>query len=102
MGASDWRARLSAAIEADARSYRDLSLKAGLGENYVVQMKRSGKTPTIDKFLALCSTLGVSPVYILTGAYLDRDAEELLGLWAKAQPAQRDALLKLLGFQPGP
>ncbi|NSY17227.1 hypothetical protein [Neorhizobium sp. AL 9.2.2] len=68
-----WYERLVDLIEADPRDYKVISQAAKLGQNYVQQMVKDGKQPTIDRFLAIMSALGSHHImYVLTG---ERKAE---------------------------
>jgi phage repressor protein C with HTH and peptisase S24 domain len=52
----DWFTRLKEEIAADGRSYKVISLAAGLGQNYVQQMvakDQPPKIPTLEKLLAV-------------------------------------------------
>lgn len=66
---SGWFERLVEVIEADDREYKAISQAAGLGQNYVQQLVKDGKDPTIGKFLAIMDVLGERHIeYIMTGA----------------------------------
>lgn len=55
-----WRKRLEAAIEASEMSKREISIAAGLGENYVQQMLRDGKEPSVSCLIAIAAALDLS------------------------------------------
>jgi transcriptional regulator with XRE-family HTH domain len=55
-----WRTRLEAAIEASDMSKREISIAAGLGENYVQQMLRDGKEPSVSSLIAIATALDIS------------------------------------------
>lgn len=79
---NEWFARLIEAIEADGRSMNDLSLSAGLGRNFISQMKSAGKVPSLENFGALLSALGdEATYYVLIGVRASReDLEAMLAL----------------------
>jgi hypothetical protein len=63
-----WYDRLVEIIEADPREYKAISQAAGLGQNYVQQMIKDGKDPTLGKFLSIMHVLGDHHAsYIITG-----------------------------------
>lgn len=90
-----WLDRLREAIEADGRSPRSISLAARLGPNYVREMLDGGKVPGIDKLLSICRELKVSATFILTGAHVSADGEEMLSLLRQLRPQQQQTLLDL-------
>lgn len=90
-----WLTRIREAIEADGRSPRAISLAAKAGPNYLGEVLEKGKVPSISKLLAICAQLNVSAAFILTGADVSADGEEMLTLLAKLSPAQRQTLLDL-------
>ena len=100
MSEASWRDRLLALIEADERSDRALSTAAGLGPNYIQQMRDRGTSPNITQTEKLCAALGVSVIYVLTGLQMDREGEEFLSLAATRSPEERRHLLELLRLMP--
>lgn len=92
---SAWRDRLAAAIEERGETMRSASLKASLGANYVHGILKDGKDPTVEKLLALCDALGVSPAYILLGEKMPPEVEALL-LLMQSSKERREAILALL------
>ena len=89
--------RLKEAVAADPRSLRQLSLDAGLGENYVQQMLRDGKDPTVDKLEALLETLGKGDMfYVLTGLRVRPQDLSFLQLVLSAPESLRGAILQIL------
>jgi hypothetical protein len=73
-----------------------IALEAGLSPTFVSELRRTDSTSVMDSFLALCETLAVSPVYVLTGAPHDSLLDALVWLWGKADKEWREALLTLL------
>ncbi len=91
-----WRDRLAAAITKDGRSMRAISLAAGQNESYVWEMFNKGKEPTITPLVTICSILGVSTHYILTGVEQSALNERFLKAFAEVPEAEQLALLALL------
>ncbi|WP_153003601.1 hypothetical protein [Aureimonas ureilytica] len=102
MSETTWRDRLLSLIDADERSDRALSTAAGLGPNYIQQMRDRGTSPNITQTEKLCAVLGVSLIYVLTGMQMDREGEEFLALAATRSPEERRHLLELLRLMPPP
>jgi hypothetical protein len=95
-----WRKRMVDAIKADGRSYREISLKAKLGPNYVTQLLApNSRGPTVSAFVKLLGVIKASPVYILTGAEMTADAEELLQLAALMDETTRARFVEFLRAQ---
>src|SRR5690348_11770744 len=92
----EWWIRLNTAINDSGRSLRDIALSAGLGPNYIGQMRKHGKMPGADAVLKLCRALNVSAIYIFTGAKMSPEAEELLDLFSRLSRDQQDRFLDLL------
>lgn len=55
-----WRTRLAAAIEQSGKSKREVSLAAGLGANYIQQIFKDGKEPSVSNLLAIAGALNKS------------------------------------------
>ena len=47
-------------------SQEELAFQAGINRNYVGQIEREEKSPTIDIIEKLCGSLGVSPAALLS------------------------------------
>jgi transcriptional regulator with XRE-family HTH domain len=92
--ATGWRDRLEKAVKDSGRSYRDISLAAGLGESYVSELFRKDIDPTLGKLQAICDELGVSFTFITQGVRITPEMEELLGVWATLSAGARDALVR--------
>lgn len=90
-----WLTRLEAAIKADGRAPRAISLAAKLGPNYLSEMLTKGKVPGIDKLLKLCSELNVSAAYIVTGLEVTAKEEEYLTLLGGLSDENISTLLAL-------
>jgi DNA-binding phage protein len=93
---SDWFQRLENAIRASGKPLRAVSLEAGLAETYVFQMLRHKKQPSVDKFLAICAAVNVSPIEILTGVRRDREIDQIEAMFAQMPEKQRQAFLAML------
>jgi transcriptional regulator with XRE-family HTH domain len=74
---------------------RSASLRAGLGHNYIHGILKEDKDATVDRLLAICKALNVSPAFILLGQTAPPEVEELL-LLMQANPERREAILALL------
>ena len=68
--ADGWYERFVEVIKADGRDLKAISLAAKCGENYVQQMIRENKRPSVDKFMAILDVIGsASAVYVLLGVH---------------------------------
>lgn len=89
--------RLRTLVEADPRSYRKISLDAGLGPNYVQQALSGSKDLTIDNLQALLATLGQSNIiYVLTGISAEPQDLEFLQLILSAPPSVRGSIAQII------
>lgn len=89
-----WFDRLTDAIKADGRSIRAISLEAKCGPNYIQQMLKDGKKPTVDKLMAILRVLGDAKTFeILTGQKITKEDMEFIRLSAGLdEDAKRAAL----------
>ena len=93
----NWFTRLATAIEADTRSKRDISLAAKLGPNYVQQMLKNGKQPTVENLMSLLEVLGYAKMFfVLTGVEFDDEDEEFIRVAMSFPPGLRRKLKGLL------
>lgn len=92
---ADWRERLERTILERGETMRSASLKAGLGHNYIHGVLKEEKDATVDRLLAICKALNVSPAFILLGQDAAPEAEALL-LLMQSSPERREAILALL------
>lgn len=90
-----WRERLQEAVDKHDMSKRAISLAAKAGAGYVHSILSEGKDPTVEKLMAVCDVIGVSPTYILYGVDVSAEDAELLAAM-RADPSTRDAVLSLL------
>lgn len=93
-----WRKRLIKIIDDavdNGRSMRDISLRAGLGPNYVRHIVSGENAPTIEKLAALAAELNVSLLYILKGFDVSQETEDLISIF-EGMPAKRRAILLAL------
>jgi hypothetical protein len=96
---ANWFQRLEGEIKraCDAgASLRGLSLAIGQNENYLTQMLKRGNAPTVDKFLALCEVLEVSPTYILYGVQQSPRVQRFVEIASSYPPEQQDDLVRFL------
>jgi hypothetical protein len=92
-----WRERLLAAVDADGRSDRQISLAAGLGPSFVNELRNQAKDPQVHNVSHLADELHVSLTTLLTGLNITSEEEEILRLLRSTSHAQREALIVLLG-----
>jgi transcriptional regulator with XRE-family HTH domain len=91
----DWRTRLIQAVDADGRSDRAISEAAGLGVNFVNELRRGEKEPGVNKVLKLAGTLRLSLGFVFNGAEISARDEADLKLFLSLSPASRQAILDL-------
>ena len=92
-----WLTRLKALIEADGRSLRQVSIDAGLGPNFVQQMLKDGKDPTIEKLQAVLLALGQDKLlFVMTGVDLSPSDIEFLRLLKAAPENVRGSIRQIL------
>ena len=96
-----WRQRLFDAIDDDPRSERAISIAAGLGVNYVGQMRKRGKMPGVDAVMKICNALNVNAIFLFTGMCISAEDEQFLKDLKKLPPVQRKVFLDLLHIQVG-
>jgi len=90
------RNRLEAAIANDGRSLREISKAAGLGENYLNQLLKDGKTPRVDSLLKIARALNSSFYWLVEGVDVSPDAEEIARKVIQLPPAEREAVMALV------
>lgn len=91
-----WRTRLEAAVEKDGRALREISIGAGLSHGYLHGILRDNKEPTLDRFIKVCDEIDVSLSYILLGANISKDTEQIVSA-LEGDESTRMAVLALLG-----
>lgn len=94
MSDSEWKTRLSEAVQKDGRSLRSISLACGLGHGYLHSIFNEGKDPSVARLERICAELGVSVAYILVGIDLSPETERLLNA-IEGDPDRRAALLAI-------
>lgn len=97
----DWRERLIAAVDADPRSDRAISLAAKLGPNFVNELRNTDKEPSLKRILKLASELGLSTTYLFLGNELTTEDEEFIKLLRESTEPERDAFLAILRARRG-
>lgn len=90
-----WKTRLEEAVRDDGRSLRAISIAAKCGPNYLLEVLTKDKVPSIDKIIRLASELRVSAAYIVTGAKVSAEDEEMLVLLADMPEDQRATMRTL-------
>lgn len=93
-----WKARLLAAVDAatagNKRSMRDICREAGLGPNYLSQLRSNEeRAPRLDEFFRLTEALNVSAIHILMGVEMSRLDEEILQTVAPMSEEAKNGLL---------
>lgn len=91
----DWRERLRAEMKRIGRSDRSLSEAIGRAPGYINSILKDGKEPKIGNMIAICDELGVSLAYILRGAAMTKDDEEVLTLLHRRPDLRPGILLTL-------
>lgn len=92
----NWKTRIIAAIDADARSDRAISLAAQLGENFVNQFRNTDRSPSVDKLEKLIKVLNLSYSYVFLGYDISPLDEDLLTALRYMPKDSQEALLKLI------
>lgn len=94
---SGWFDRLIEAVAADARSARELSRAMGVGDNFVQQMVKNRKEPSVSKIDALLDILGpAATAYVRTGMRVGDDEEEFVRAVLAVPPHLRKHVRQLL------
>lgn len=92
----NWKTRIIAAIDADARSDRAISLSAQLGENFVNQLRNTNRSPSIENLEKLIDVLNLSHSYVFLGYDISSLSEDLLTALHCMPNDSKEALLKLI------
>jgi transcriptional regulator with XRE-family HTH domain len=88
-----WKKRIRDAIAASGRTSKEISVSAGFGANFVQQMLRDGKTPSVSNMERLCRELGVTYTYIMTGKHVTGDLIKLIEIWEDLTPEDQAHVL---------
>lgn len=93
-----WLVRLIDEIDKRKVSYRQISISAGLGPNFISQMadEEKWKEPLLSKVTKICATLDIDLTYIVTGVHMTQREEEILRLLAKLDDQRQEHLLGLI------
>lgn len=92
-----WFERFVQLIKNDSRSMDEISKQAHCGQNYVQQMIKYNKRPSVDNFLAILKVLGdASAIYVLTGFEINEQDLRLINLLNESDESRREAILTLL------
>lgn len=91
-----WRKRLLDAVARDGRNDIAIAKAAGLGRNYVQQLRTTAKEPSVRHIIKLADALGVSLVHIFLGDDFTVEDEEFFRLLRDLPPEGRAAVLQLL------
>ena len=95
MGTGDWRTRLRYNLEKNDKSWREVSLAAGLSAGYISSILHEGKEPTFKNLLAIIDEIGVSLSSIVFGVEMGPDEEELLRAFSKLDADAKETFLRM-------
>ena len=84
-----------------ARGWSEYALaeNSGLTQSTISTWRRRNLQPSVASIEKICSGLGISLSQFFQNGdsvYLTSDQEDLLDLWSKLSPAQRDAVSRML------
>jgi transcriptional regulator with XRE-family HTH domain len=101
----EWLVRLINAVEAyiqrHGSSLRSISKASGLGDNFLSQLRADGwKEPQFSSVVAICKTINVSIIYIVTGAQMTPEEELFLQRLKRLSVDQQKSILTLLESFP--
>ena len=90
-----WRQRLRDTLERSGKSMRAVSLASGAAAGYLHGVLEGGKEPTVDKLLAVCDSIPVSPLWVILG--IDAEPDDVAILRAlHEKPDARQGILTIL------
>lgn len=92
----NWRDRLTIIMNEQNISARNLSLKAGLSENFVGQMFRTGRDPSISNIVKICAALNIAPANILFGVRISEQEQQLLTLTSQLSKNSYNIFVELM------
>lgn len=94
----EWLVRFWSAVDAYDGSARDLSTRAGLGPNYISQLRTRQSPPKVDPLLAILDELGAaSALYVISGISLDASTARFLQLSSQLEsPRLQEAAVRFL------
>jgi hypothetical protein len=100
----EWYNRLIELIERDSRSYRQLSVDAALGQNFVQQFIKNKKDPRSSQLEKLFAQLGPgSDIYVFTGLWLKpQDVQFLQAASRLDSDGRKTAMRVLIEQKPAP
>jgi len=97
-----WFDRFLEAVQADPRGMRQISLDAGCGVNYVQQLVKNRKQPTVSRFASVLDVLGsAASTYVITGITISQEEQAILSLWRRLDKKARTDLGGLLSALEG-
>ena len=97
-----WFDRFVYALGQDRRSMREISMAAGCGPNYLQQVVKDRKQPTVDRLLRVLNQLGTTSIlYVLTGATFTEEDEEFFRLVLSLDPELRTEALNFFRAMQG-
>jgi transcriptional regulator with XRE-family HTH domain len=102
MMVDDWRQRLLAACDAaNAAGMSDyvIAKKAGLGRNFVQQLRKSPREPQAKHVIELCKALNVSLSHIFLGRDITPEGEQFVQAFQNLPADLREAVLRIVTTQ---
>lgn len=94
-----WRDRLRTLIEGPPElDMKEISLKAGMGATFVRDIVYRGRTPSVEKFVAVCDALGVSAMSLIYGDDAPHVSIPIVGIvadgeaWAQTDASRADSI----------
>lgn len=96
----DWRSRIIEAVERsvteDGRSYRDISIRAGVGQNFVGELVRGDKRSNVENVIKVAQELGLSLAYVFAGVDIKPEDEAFLRILGSMSQEEKNHLLGFL------
>jgi transcriptional regulator with XRE-family HTH domain len=81
----------------DGDAYRQIAMSTGLGVNYVSQLTQENwREPSFGRVVKLCRALNLSITYLVTGADMTAQEEQILAHLRRLDDQQRTYLEGLL------
>jgi transcriptional regulator with XRE-family HTH domain len=90
-----WRDRLVneilKATKEGGTSYKALSRRAGLGENFAEQIVKNDRDLRVESLIALCEALDIDVVQVLTGVRSDPEIQEAIAAFSALREQNPEA-----------
>lgn len=91
-----WLTRITVAAELSGQTKADISKSAGFGVNYVSQMLKDGKMPSVGRLTKLCTVLNISDGWVFSGTPRNSRLDPVVELIAKLPKALEKAAYSYL------